>query len=499
MAENKMGPNLQAGAGIFAKRFQKSMNRAQEKVLQKLGKTMETKDEQFEVCVQSLNKQQGDGNRLFKDVKAYHAAVKAMHDTSKRLSMTLRDVYEPEWNGVEDFAVITESEDLLWNDYEEKLSDQIVRTMENYTSQFPEVKERVAKRGRKLVDYDSARHHLEALQSAKKKDEAKITKADEEFNKSQNVFEEINTELREELPVLYQSRIGCYVTVFQNISNLRDVFYKEMSVLNHELYNVMKKLETQHSGKAFIIKGLHSSTSKAKKRKSLVISNPIPCNTAFPTDHVSIHTAGGENGKDTVQGSEENAASSSKDSSDSEFSFSGSNSPQRQSVCEQEETESLNQEEVEVEVEDELAENQSDDSGVGVPKSEAANQEVSEPCDAAEISFHCTDKPPLLPAKEEETEEVSEASDNQEKADSGEDSTSHNPPGFLYRRVALETHAASEEGALQFEQGDVILVLNDTQQVGGSLGIREESWKQNQDLKHSGIFSEKLLQPEKEE
>ncbi|KAK5913120.1 hypothetical protein CesoFtcFv8_002934 [Champsocephalus esox] len=539
MAENKMGPNLQAGAGIFAKRFQKSLNRAQEKVLQKLGKTMETKDEQFEVCVQSLNKQQGDGNRLFKDVKAYHAAVKAMHDTSKRLSQTLREVYEPEWNGVEDFAVITESEDLLWNDYEEKLSDQIVRTMENYTSQFPEVKERVGKRGRKLVDYDSARHHLEALQSAKKKDEAKITKADEEFNKSQNVFEEINTELREELPVLYQSRIGCYVTVFQNISNLRDVFYKEMSVLNHELYNVMKKLETQHSGKAFIIKGLHSSTSKAKKRKSLVISNPIPCNTAFPTDHVSLHTADGENGKDTVQGSEENAASSSKDSSDSEFSSSGSNSPQRQSVCEQEETESLNQEEVEVEVEDELAENQSDDSGVGVPKSEAANQEVSEPCDAAEselqeeedeeeveveeevvseapsskemgkpkappvptprVSFHCTDKPPLLPAKEQETEEASEASDNQEKADSGEDSTSHNPPGFLYKRVALESHAASEEGTLQFEQGDVILVLDDTQPEGLLRGIREESWKQNQDFKHSGIFSEKLLQPEKDE
>lgn len=137
---------------------------------------------------------------------------------------------------------VSQSEDLLWNDYEEKLNDQIVRTMENYTSQFPEVKvtwrflirirscttilewlflgslsqppsdfwwhieewfiflmtwlpvwlvaghmldltkiqsvfqERVAKRGRKLVDYDSARHHLEALQSAKKKDEAKITK-----------------------------------------------------------------------------------------------------------------------------------------------------------------------------------------------------------------------------------------------------------------------------------------------------------------------------------
>ncbi|XP_032405644.1 bridging integrator 2-like [Xiphophorus hellerii] len=58
MAENKVGPNLQAGAGFLAKRVQKSLNRAQEKVLQKLGKTMETKDEQFELCFQNLNKQQ---------------------------------------------------------------------------------------------------------------------------------------------------------------------------------------------------------------------------------------------------------------------------------------------------------------------------------------------------------------------------------------------------------------------------------------------------------
>lgn len=40
----------------------------------------------------------------------------------------------------------------------------------------PPPQERIAKRGRKLVDYDSARHHLEALQNAKKKDEAKIAK-----------------------------------------------------------------------------------------------------------------------------------------------------------------------------------------------------------------------------------------------------------------------------------------------------------------------------------
>lgn len=38
------------------------------------------------------------------------------------------------------------------------------------------VQEKISKRGRKLVDYDSSRHHLEALQTAKKRDDVKIRK-----------------------------------------------------------------------------------------------------------------------------------------------------------------------------------------------------------------------------------------------------------------------------------------------------------------------------------
>jgi len=38
------------------------------------------------------------------------------------------------------------------------------------------IQERVAKRNRKLVDYDSTRHHLAGMQNAKKKDDIKIGK-----------------------------------------------------------------------------------------------------------------------------------------------------------------------------------------------------------------------------------------------------------------------------------------------------------------------------------
>ncbi|NXK00812.1 BIN2 protein, partial [Corythaixoides concolor] len=73
------------------------------------------------------------------------------------------------------------------------------------------------------------------------------------------------------------SRVACYVTIFQNISNLRDVFYKEMSKLNRDLYEVMSKLDRQHSGKVFIIKGVSSN------RRSLVISSPVSPPAMFPS------------------------------------------------------------------------------------------------------------------------------------------------------------------------------------------------------------------------
>ncbi|XP_060776171.1 bridging integrator 2b [Neoarius graeffei] len=498
MAESKMSSNISgnlgAGAGFLAKKFQKSMNRAQEKVLQKLGKAMETKDEQFEQCAVNMNKQQTDGSRLYKDVKAYYHAVKAMHETSKRLSQTLKDVYESDWQGVGDLSVIMESEDLLWNDYEEKLSDQVVRTMENYTSQFPEVKERVAKRGRKLVDYDSARHHLESLHSAKKRDEAKISKAEEEFSRAQCVFEDINKELREELPVLYQSRISCYVTVFQNVSNLRDVFYKEMSVLNHEIYNVMKKLETQHSTKPFIIKGLNSTASK--KRKSLTISAPIPCNTAFPPDHPGLSklSVPEELAHKDANARSGNTLPEISDSEDSGSLGSVPSTPSRQSVCS--ESEGIKQHGTDGSAAD----------GTEQPESEHRSEEEDVSVSSQSDDTHTSDTQAEEEDHEGGTESVSMMGRG-EKEDGGErgpevtsqQTDGSQPPGFLYKAVALETQDSDEGILLLFSKGDVLLVFVDEEEEekpdGTVWAIREPDWIQYRDLTLlSGIVAETVIQ-----
>ncbi|XP_053452522.1 myc box-dependent-interacting protein 1 isoform X20 [Nycticebus coucang] len=253
-------------AGKIASNVQKKLTRAQEKVLQKLGKADETKDEQFEQCVQNFNKQLTEGTRLQKDLRTYLASVKAMHEASKKLNECLQEVYESDWPGRDEANKIAENSDLLWLDYHQKLVDQALLTMDTYLGQFPDIKSRIAKRGRKLVDYDSARHHFESLQTAKKKDEAKIAKAEEELIKAQKVFEEMNVDLQEELPSLWNSRVGFYVNTFQSIAGLEENFHKEMSKLNQNLNDVLVSLEKQHGSNTFTVKAQPRKKAKLFSR-----------------------------------------------------------------------------------------------------------------------------------------------------------------------------------------------------------------------------------------
>ncbi|KAG1969740.1 amphiphysin [Pimephales promelas] len=246
--------------GIFAKNVQKRLSRAQEKVLQKLGKADETKDEQFEQCVQNFKRQEFEGSRLQREMKAYIAAVKGMQQASMNLTESLHEVYEPDWHGKDDVMTIAKNCDVLWEDFHQKLVDSTINTLESYLTQFPDLKTRVAKRSRKLIDYDSARHHLETLQTSAMRNEKKISKAEEDLKKAQRVFDELNVGLQDELPTLWDSRVGFYVSTFKNVSGLEARFHREISFLCHKLYEVMNKLAEQHSDKMFTIQGAPSDS-----------------------------------------------------------------------------------------------------------------------------------------------------------------------------------------------------------------------------------------------
>ncbi|XP_029970358.1 amphiphysin isoform X2 [Salarias fasciatus] len=271
--------------GIFAKNVQKRLNRAQEKVLQKLGKADETKDEQFEQVVINFRRQESEGARLQREMKAYMAAIKGMQQASINLTQSLHEVYEPDWHGKDDVLTIGKECDAFWEDFHNKLVDSTLLNLDAYLQQFPDLKTRVAKRSRKLIDYDSARHHVETLQASGMKNDRKMMKvcrfsreevrmfcvklivwndsrfqAEEELKKAQRVFDELNVGLQDELPTLWDSRVGFYLSTFKSVTSLEAKFHREISLVCRELYEVMTKLAEQHSDKMFTIQGAPSDS-----------------------------------------------------------------------------------------------------------------------------------------------------------------------------------------------------------------------------------------------
>lgn len=433
----------------FTRKVQRQLSRSKEKVLQKLGKTVETKDEQFENYLQCFSDQQTDGNRIHKDLRNYLNAVRDMREASRRLSQSLFDVYESDWAGEEDLGAIVEGEDLLWNDYEVKLLDQAIRTMESYVSQFPDVREKIAKRGRKLVDYDSSRHNLESLRSAKKKDDVKINKAEEEMNAAKSVYEGINNELKEELPVLHDSRIGCYVAVFQSVSNLRDTFYKEISTLNQDLHNVISELQAQHPDKQFSIKGIQRYGSL--RRRTLM--SPRAWKASFSEFHKSYNPKAmqrfslksPEKPKHGTLSRESSAIPVSPPPTISEIPTSESHDPDTESRGELDspqslpedgiantsekqsaEDSSLVEEKCEVKEEEEVPAEFKED-GVKAPPSESSS-ELNHSCESGSLDLSASNNSPLHIEEEESPKDTPKTNGLDNGEVSGLDATDLSPP-----------------------------------------------------------------------
>uniref|UniRef100_A0A8D1QUH2 Myc box-dependent-interacting protein 1 n=1 Tax=Sus scrofa TaxID=9823 RepID=A0A8D1QUH2_PIG len=532
-------------AGKIASNVQKKLTRAQEKVLQKLGKADETKDEQFEQCVQNFNKQLSEGTRLQKDLRTYLASVKAMHEASKKLNECLQEVYEPDWPGRDEANKIAENNDLLWMDYHQKLVDQALLTMDTYLGQFPDIKSRIAKRGRKLVDYDSARHHFESLQTAKKKDEAKIAKpvsllekaapqwcqgklqahlvaqtnllrnqAEEELIKAQKVFEEMNVDLQEELPSLWNSRVGFYVNTFQSIAGLEENFHKEMSKLNQNLNDVLVSLEKQHGSNTFTVKAQPSDNAPAKGNKS---PSPPPDGSPAATPEIRV------NHEPEPAGAATPGAALPK--SPSQFEAPGPFSEQASlldldfdplpPVASPVKAPTPSGQSIPWDLW-EPTESPAGSLPSGEPSaaegtfavawpSQTAEPGPAQPAEASEVAGGAQE--PGEPAASEAASsslpavvvETFSATVNGTVESGSAAGRLDLPPGFMFKVQAQHDYTATDTDELQLKAGDVVLVIPfqnpEEQDEGWLMGVKESDWNQHKELeKCRGVFPENFTE-----
>ncbi|KAI5698681.1 hypothetical protein M8J76_010370 [Diaphorina citri] len=208
MAESK--------GSLLAKSVSKHAGRAKEKLLQNLGKT-----------------------------------------ASKSLLDSINEMYESQWTGHDLFYVQTQNIEMLWNDLSHKLGDQVLIPLNTYQAQFPEMRKKIDKRGRKLVDFDNCRHNLQALQSnasLKKKDEAKIIRAKEQLDEAKRTYDQLNTELHDELPALHESRVLFLVNNLQTLCSAEQLFHAETAKVYAEMEAIVDKLANDSQRNSYTLK-----------------------------------------------------------------------------------------------------------------------------------------------------------------------------------------------------------------------------------------------------
>jgi amphiphysin len=280
--------------------LKKNISRTKEKILQGIGKTDKTSDENFDLYVENFERQYAQASKLNKELNRYLICLRDTQKSSRLFYETLKETYENEWPMSSEFAEQLDEIDQKWTEYLNRLYDHVQSPLMYYLKEFPDLKKKIEKRCNSLLDYDNARHTLENAQnkssSSSKKNSiesqmfvesnsqrasssspssnsnlntstitsnttntttttktttgtsdqlTKLTKLKIDHEDKQFVYEEMNQTLCLTLPVLFSNRVQFYSSLFQTFFHTETLFHSQALESKSKLDEICEKLSTK--------------------------------------------------------------------------------------------------------------------------------------------------------------------------------------------------------------------------------------------------------------
>ncbi|KAJ2952343.1 hypothetical protein O0L34_g4628 [Tuta absoluta] len=462
MAESK--------SALIAKSVQKHAGRAKEKLLQNLGKVDRTLDDIFEEHLQNFNRQHQQATRLQKEFNNYIRCIRAVQTASKSLMEAITEAYESGWSGHDLLYVQAQNMEMLWQDFSHKLGDQVLIPLNTYTNQFPEVRKKIEKRGRKLVDYDSQRHSFQNLQAnaAKRRDDVKVTKGREQLEEAKRTYEVLNSELHDELPALYDSRVLFYVNNLQTLFSAEQLFHSESSKVYSELEAITDKLATDSQRGSYTKKVVANNVASSPHTNGNAASPNSPTGTV-QTPPVSPRAINGDSTPPPYTPPHHSSPGTPpRDEA----------TPPREATPPETNNNGHNDDDKKVE---ELYDIPAG-SPTAVPEAEKAPEKVERSKDQDKSNAQDKNKNGTDEKDKEKTVDEPDSPQKEDKSDDVYDipvgaTLAGLPPGTLYRVRATYRYTREDSDELSFDVGDTIRVVEyddpDEQEEGWLMGIKE--------------------------
>lgn len=277
-------------------------------MLQNIGKADKSNDSIFQMYELNFYKQHNQASKLFKLFKAHYKSLKSSQESGRNLNVCIEEIsadyqvarHDIICDGLSNLESLREA-------HMDKLRQRILYDLSQFSNNFANLKEKIAKRRRKQIDHDAAKrlyelalnelnkkrandaggnnnatdngsmqdqqqssssladkvksifnrssHRVElagnelgangaALESAASRlvEEARVLKLREQYNYCKIMFESVNSELCDELPMLYECKMKQLLSLLHSYFSLGAKYHSECSKLMSSCGHAIEEL-----------------------------------------------------------------------------------------------------------------------------------------------------------------------------------------------------------------------------------------------------------------
>ncbi|KDQ21578.1 hypothetical protein BOTBODRAFT_50187 [Botryobasidium botryosum FD-172 SS1] len=210
------------------------MNRAGTTLMQKTGQIERTVDREFEEEEAKFKTFEKESQALQKESKAYLDAMRSMTATQARLADTIDAFYgaadkssEGAMAGHAYKRAVDELDTVISRELDTPYRTTVLEPVGKMCAYFPVINETIAKRNKKLLDYDAARSKVRKLIDKPSDDPNRLPRAQQEHDEAKEIFDTLNDQLVRELPELLDLRVPYFDPSFEAMIRMQCKFAEE--------------------------------------------------------------------------------------------------------------------------------------------------------------------------------------------------------------------------------------------------------------------------------
>lgn len=214
--------------------FKKAINRAGGSIMVKdVDKTI---DKDFDTEERRYKTLKTAGQNVQKASKSYLDALRAVTASQVTIAEIVSNLYEEsKLGGGLAYSTVGNYYLLCVREFDEETVKQvdapfretILDPVTKFANYFTEIDEAIKKRSHKKTDYDQCKAKVRRMIDKPAKDAAKLPRAEKELAMAKEIYEELNAQLKEELPQLISLRVPFYDPSFESLVKIQLKFCTE--------------------------------------------------------------------------------------------------------------------------------------------------------------------------------------------------------------------------------------------------------------------------------